>query len=50
MPVHLVLQVLALVLLGLAALLEWPFSPPTNYSHSLGWAGLAVFVASTMVG
>ena len=50
MPAHLILQVLALVLLVLAALLEvpWP-SPAPRYGHVLGWGGLAAFVASTMV-
>lgn len=51
MPVHLILLVVAFVLLLLAAVIEWPRppSPASGYSHPLGWAGLAAFVASFMV-
>ena len=51
MPLHLILLVLSLVLLLLAALLEWPRTPPLpGYGHFLGWLGLAAFVASMLVG
>jgi hypothetical protein len=49
MPTQLILLVLSLVLLLLAAILEWPRNPPApGYGHPLGWLGLAAFVAAQL--
>lgn len=50
MPFHLILLVLSLVLLVVAAALEWPRNPPApGYGHPLGWLGIAAFVAAALV-
>jgi hypothetical protein len=46
MATHQILQVVALVLLVLAALASWTWRPnwESSYGHALGWAGLAFYV------
>jgi hypothetical protein len=50
MPIHLFLLVLSLVLLIVAAVVEWPRSNPApGYGHPLGWLGIAAFVLAAIV-
>lgn len=46
MPVHLILQVIAFVLLLIAGFLTWPRNPPYPYGEPLAYFGLAAFALS----
>lgn len=52
MATHQILQVVALVLLVLAALASWTWRPnwESAYGHALGWAGLAFYVLAGLSG
>jgi hypothetical protein len=52
MATHQILQVVALVLLVLAALASWTWRPgwDHSYGHALGWAGLAFYVLAGLTG
>jgi len=51
MPIHLIMLILSALLLAIAAILDWPRATPSPaIGHSLGWLGLAIFVATFIVG
>lgn len=52
MATHQILQIVALVLLALAALSSWSWRPDWNhsYGHTLGWAGLFFYVWAGLAG
>lgn len=52
MATHQILQVVALVLLAIAALASWSWRPDWPHAtagHALGWGGLAFYVLAGLV-